>query len=130
MDLEIKLVQHVGTQMEVVNGKQVEVEVEIDQFRVEAHGPLVQRVAGRPSMRIAYVGRQAGAPINYLPNANRFTPETLQSITQAIQAKLAERSPGDAERPVGKPMSPEVENAPIPPELAEDADSAASDENL
>ena len=130
VELGINLVQHVGMQNELVNNKVVEVEVEIDQFIIEVHGDLVRRVSGSQTMRIGYVGRQPGTPINYLPNANRFTPKTLESITAAIQAELASRSPGSEERPVGLPMPPEIADAPIPPELAEDADSAASDENL
>ncbi len=121
MNLNIELKPHVGIE-NTAAGPQ---EVEFDQFIIVASGEALTKATKLKSIELGYVGKQPGAPINYLPAANRFGQKVLDEITKVIKQKLGDEEIAD--RPVDGPLPEEIMNAPEPSEAANDE---GSEQNL
>ena len=134
MDLEITLQSHVGQKFSRRLG--IEIDIEFDQWKIVAGGEAYKKATGRDGVWLGLVGKQPGAPINWLPSANEFSPAVREKMAEAVQAELARRADADQSdrdlvasgktRPVHQ--APDLPDTVVSPSAS--SSDAASAENL
>lgn len=134
MNLEIRLEPHVGEKFSRKLG--IKVEVQFDQFRIVAGGEEYKKATGRDGVWLGLVGMKPGAPINWLPQANEFSPAVRAKMAESVQAELARRADADQSdkdlvaagetRPVNDPPPVDLMDAEVSPSVTQ----ADDDENL
>lgn len=88
MEFEIELRPHIGHRIE--DG--VEIEVEQNQYFIIVTGEKLPEIRGKAEEHIGYVGKNPGAPINYLKVALAFGKPTLAVFDRMIRAALIEKA--------------------------------------
>ena len=106
MEIKIELVPHVGEMQDPLLGL---VEVEFDQFVVCASSENLTKVTGLRLLEIGYVGKSPGAPLNWLPPAERFAPNVRDAIEKKVRALIAGESSPEGETNAGGGESHKVE---------------------
>lgn len=136
MNLEIRLEPHIGKKFSRKLG--IEVDVEFDQFKIVAGGEEYKKATGRDGVWLGLVGKQPGAPINWLPQSNEFSPAVRAKMAESVQAELARRADADQSdkdlvaagetRKVNDPPPAELMDAESP--VSPSASQADDDDNL